>query len=195
VQYIHGGLSLNSPVLVLFLSCRLYDTREKGLIDEFVDDVLELVELEPNRDALVRRDTGLATRHDLFLASLQDGCWLFSLTLPSPVAVPAQRHWDARHLPAGSRSLSSGLLRLLLCPPRLGAPDGIKHSHYSCPVPSGQLTMMIMLNVAGRFCSTCCSIPPYKLSAGPVCLVWLLCCACRLACLASGVCLSSSASV
>lgn len=33
---------------------RLYDTRDKELIESFVDDVLELVELGPNRDALVR---------------------------------------------------------------------------------------------------------------------------------------------
>jgi hypothetical protein len=33
------------------------------LIDEFVDDVLELVELEPNRDALVSGDTGWDMRH------------------------------------------------------------------------------------------------------------------------------------
>lgn len=34
--------------------CRLYDTREKHLIESFVDDVLELVELQPNKNALVR---------------------------------------------------------------------------------------------------------------------------------------------
>jgi hypothetical protein len=78
---------LNSPVVVLFLSCRLYDTREKGLIDEFVDDVLELVELEPNRDALVSCGTGWDMRQLLFLAMLQDGCWLLILTLPSHIAV------------------------------------------------------------------------------------------------------------
>lgn len=40
-------------------ACRLYDTRDKALIEEFVDDVMELVELQPNRDALVRH-TGQA---------------------------------------------------------------------------------------------------------------------------------------
>jgi len=39
---------------VLCLLARLYDTREKELIESFVDDVMELVELEPNKDALVR---------------------------------------------------------------------------------------------------------------------------------------------
>lgn len=34
-------------------TCRLYDTRDKAVIEEFVDDVLDLVELGPNRDALV----------------------------------------------------------------------------------------------------------------------------------------------
>lgn len=34
---------------------RLYHTRERGLIESFVDDVMQLVELTPNRDALVRQ--------------------------------------------------------------------------------------------------------------------------------------------
>jgi hypothetical protein len=44
------------PCGILFPRCRLYDTREKRLIDE-------LVELEPNRDALVSGDTGWDMRH------------------------------------------------------------------------------------------------------------------------------------
>jgi len=39
--------------LVVSATLRLYDTREKELIESFVDDVMELVELQPNRDALV----------------------------------------------------------------------------------------------------------------------------------------------
>lgn len=40
--------------LVVSATLRLYDTREKDLIESFVDDVLDLVELQPNKDALVR---------------------------------------------------------------------------------------------------------------------------------------------
>jgi hypothetical protein len=41
---------------VCCLSCvlhRLYDTRDKHLIEAYVDDVMDLVELQPNKDALV----------------------------------------------------------------------------------------------------------------------------------------------
>jgi hypothetical protein len=40
------------------LPCRLYDTREKERIESFVDDVMELVELRPIGDALVRAGHG-----------------------------------------------------------------------------------------------------------------------------------------
>lgn len=43
--------------------CRLYDTREKHLIESFVDDVLDLVELQPNKNALVRHTHTLCGTH------------------------------------------------------------------------------------------------------------------------------------
>jgi hypothetical protein len=39
--------------LVVSATLRLYEGREKHLLEAFVDDVLELVELTPNRDTLV----------------------------------------------------------------------------------------------------------------------------------------------
>lgn len=44
---------------------RLYDTREKHLIESFVDDVMELVELVPNKDALVSEPWPEHTRCEL----------------------------------------------------------------------------------------------------------------------------------
>jgi hypothetical protein len=40
--------------LVVSATLRLYEGREKHLLEAFVDDVLQLVELSPNRDTLVR---------------------------------------------------------------------------------------------------------------------------------------------
>lgn len=57
---------------VCVCTARLYDTREKELIESFVDDVMELVELEPNKDALVRLvATTTCTDH----ASWPGSCW------------------------------------------------------------------------------------------------------------------------
>lgn len=39
--------------LVVSATLRLYDTRDKHTIESFVDDVLDLVELQPNKEALV----------------------------------------------------------------------------------------------------------------------------------------------
>jgi hypothetical protein len=46
------------------LSCRLYDTREKHLIQSFVDDVMDLVELQPNKEALVRTHSTVSSHID-----------------------------------------------------------------------------------------------------------------------------------
>jgi hypothetical protein len=39
--------------LVVSATLRLYDTRDTAMIESFVDDVVDLVELQPNKDALV----------------------------------------------------------------------------------------------------------------------------------------------
>ena len=49
----HMPAQTKCPCSILWWCCRLYDTREHSLIESFVDDVMELVELEPNKDALV----------------------------------------------------------------------------------------------------------------------------------------------
>jgi hypothetical protein len=41
--------------LVVSATLRLWETRDKALVDSFVDEVLQLVELDSTRDALVRR--------------------------------------------------------------------------------------------------------------------------------------------
>jgi hypothetical protein len=40
--------------LVVSATLRLYEGRDKALIESFVDEVLQLVELDSTRDALVR---------------------------------------------------------------------------------------------------------------------------------------------
>lgn len=66
------------------LRCRLYDTREKELIESFVDDVMELVELRPIGDALVRAGKRVCVRV-LFLQQsrrfMQRGSPVLSLAL------------------------------------------------------------------------------------------------------------------
>jgi hypothetical protein len=41
--------------LVVSATLRLWETRDKALVEAFVDEVLQLVELDSSRDALVRR--------------------------------------------------------------------------------------------------------------------------------------------
>eukprot|EP00878_Enallax_costatus_P036482 GHUV01040973.1.p1 GENE.GHUV01040973.1~~GHUV01040973.1.p1 ORF type:complete len:312 (+),score=73.72 GHUV01040973.1:315-1250(+) len=50
---IHSPRTTVREALQYSAMLRLYATREKALIDSFVDDVMDLVELTPNRDALV----------------------------------------------------------------------------------------------------------------------------------------------
>jgi hypothetical protein len=40
--------------LVVSATLRLWETRDKALVESFVDEVLQLVELDSTRDALVR---------------------------------------------------------------------------------------------------------------------------------------------
>lgn len=45
--------------LVVSATLRLWETRDKALIESFVDEVLQLVELDSTRNALVRAVPGL----------------------------------------------------------------------------------------------------------------------------------------
>jgi hypothetical protein len=51
--------------LVVSATLRLWETRDKALVEAFVDEVLQLVELDSTRDALVRglKSTGLSMPH------------------------------------------------------------------------------------------------------------------------------------